>query len=242
VPTEEEIDDPTFRNMDPVPDVYESDGLHAGHLPRLLWGILSGLGHTQKPVYRGVKKLYPGYVEWKVEVTIYDYERSQDEGMEVRRVVGIHSAMVPRATFTAGVRDAARQAISRVRDQYNNKMDNSPYAYCPHRTRGSDELFVKSTFGENPKLREQVALTMALEDELNCALWELGEVRQHLAFVSASLEDEQDANQEESEDDEEDLSIHSPPRKRICFNTPAASEDGSVDSSPSGSRTREESQ
>ena len=83
---------------------------------------------------------------------------------------------------------------------------------------------------------------MALEDELNCALWELGEVRQHLIFVSASFEDEQDANQEESEDDEEDLSIHSPPRKRICFNTPAVSKDGSVDSSPSGSRTREESQ
>ena len=121
-------------------------------------------------------------------------------------------------------------------------MDNSPYAYCSRRTRGSNELFVKSSFGENPKLREQVALTMALEDELDCALWELGEVRQRLAFISAFLKDEQDANQEGSEDDEEDLSIHSPPRKRICLNTPAINEDGSVNSSPSGSHTREESQ
>ena len=65
-------------------------------------------------MYRGIKKQYSGYVEWKVEVTIYDYERSGDEGMYVHRVVGIHSAMTPRATFTAGVQDAARQAISRV--------------------------------------------------------------------------------------------------------------------------------
>ena len=121
-------------------------------------------------------------------------------------------------------------------------MVDSPYAYCPRRTCGSNEPFVKRPFGENPKLREQVALTMALEDELDCALWELGDVRQRLAFITTLLEDEHDANQKESEDEEDDLSIHSPPRKRICLNTHAIDEDGSVDSSPLGSRTREESQ
>ena len=89
--------------MDHVPDVYESDDLHTGHLPRLRWGILSRLGQMQKPIYRGIKKQYSGYVEWDVEVTIYDYERSEDEGMDVHQIVGIHSAMTPRATYTTGV-------------------------------------------------------------------------------------------------------------------------------------------
>ena len=162
--------------------------------------------------------------------------------MDVRRVVGIHSAKRPRATFTASFRDA-RQAISRVQDQYNSKMVDSPYAYCPRRTHGSNELFVKGAFRENPKLREQVALTMALEDKLDRALWELGDVRQCLAFITSLLKDEHEVNQGEPvEDEEEVMSIHSPPCKRICLNAPTSEEEGSVDSSPSGSRTREESQ
>ena len=80
---------------------------------------------------------------------------------------------------------------------------------------------------------------MALEDELDWALWELGDVCQCLAFVTSLLEDEHDANQgEPAEGEEEAMSIDSPPHKRIYLNAPGIEEEGSIDSSPLGFHTR----
>ena len=61
-----------------------------------------------------------GY-SWKVQVTPYEKCIADD----VHRIHRIHEATAPRATFEAGMEDAARQALALLHHEEANSMEHS---------------------------------------------------------------------------------------------------------------------
>ncbi|WVZ93096.1 hypothetical protein U9M48_039105 [Paspalum notatum var. saurae] len=81
------------------------------------------------------------------------------------QVAQLHQIPVRRSTFAAAVGDTALQAIYMVTSDYEMELIGSQYHYFPSRGLGSYEAEVNPTKHEaNPKLVQQVRLTLALDD------------------------------------------------------------------------------
>ena len=191
--------------IQPVLEAHSS-GLHAGYFPKTLWYLLQGLGYHDAPLYIGTRTPLRGrgYM-WRVHVILY--EKATDDGM--RRTRRIHYATAPRATFDAGIRDAARQALAVLRFEMDSSLRVSQFAHFPRRASGSLEVAVLPAASTDTadRLREQVCLTTALDRELTMALDEIEELHarndEQEERIRQLMEMLADQDPEEEEDPEE---------------------------------------
>jgi hypothetical protein len=113
---------------DAVPTESHSDGQEAGYFPRTLRTVLLVLGSSEPPLFIGIPRLLRGnsYL-WHVRVVIY--ERSTTD--HIRRIRQVVEAPVPRWTFEAGMREAAREALAVLRHEVDEQMAHSQYRHFP---------------------------------------------------------------------------------------------------------------
>jgi hypothetical protein len=207
--------------------LYHSKGFEAGKAPMILVEMLQRLGYTKAPVYHGLRQIYPGREEWTVEVCLY----GSPEGDDNYEIVGIHKAMAVRASFEAGIRDAARQALARVCERHRSALRGTSYDYFPRRERGSRDIKVKATTHEHSGVaREQVLLATTLHEDLDEALDELQDTRKRLRDAEAQIRELQKSlNGMSSSSDSEDQSIRSPSPKRPRRSDPSSEESSEDD-------------
>ena len=145
--------------------VYHSDGRRAGWIPAKLWEILHYLGSKKAPEYAEVKTEYADAPpEWKVEVVIYSSlpERGAYE------VTSIHYAISPRATFEAGIRDVAHQALLVLCHRHNDDLIFTQFSHYPQRISGFTDITATPVIVEGTiRLGEQIALALELSQELD---------------------------------------------------------------------------
>lgn len=164
--------------------IHKSNGEKAGIFPKLLRRMLRYLGHQEWPLYQGFEEVVNGREEWRVEVLI-DTQKHKPL---------IFEAYGRRCTFEAGICDAARQAISRVRDMYADELSNTPYRYFPHRRICNTRKRI-CRYNKHPRrqhdpnlLIQQIRLTKALDAVCDDALDELRETRFMLREREEELE------------------------------------------------------
>jgi hypothetical protein len=105
-----------------VPTESHSDGRDASYFPRTLRAVLLALDSSKPPLFFGTLRLLPGnsYL-WHVRVVIYE-RPTTDRIHRIRQVV---EALAPRWTFEAGMREAAHEALAVVRDEADERMEQS---------------------------------------------------------------------------------------------------------------------
>ncbi|WVZ88943.1 hypothetical protein U9M48_035410 [Paspalum notatum var. saurae] len=155
-----------------------------GSLPMLLWNILREHGHQKMPEYVGHKFKMDDRAEWSVDVRIFHAMMDNGEF----QVAQIHQSPVRRSTFVAAVRDATLQAIYRVAKDYEMELMGSQYHYFPSRGLDSYEAEVNPTkYEANPKLVQQVRLTLAMDDMVHSFQQELKETRARLRQAESTI-------------------------------------------------------
>jgi hypothetical protein len=161
------------------PAEFYSDGQLAGYFARTLWYLLQGLGYHDAPLFKGVRvPLGDRGYSWTVEVTMFEKPSADD----LRRVRRVHTATAPRATFEAGIEDAARQALAVLCRENRQDLRLTQFGKFPQRPSGSLEVIFAPVNNEpDLRLREQVRLTAALYAELDRALDELEDLHQRHA-------------------------------------------------------------
>jgi hypothetical protein len=113
---------------DAVPTESHSGGQEAGYFPRTLRTVLLALGSSEPPLFIGILRLlrgnsYLGYV------CVVIYERSMTD--RIRRIRQVVEAPAPRWTFEAGMREAAREALTVLRHEADEQMAHSQYRHIP---------------------------------------------------------------------------------------------------------------
>jgi hypothetical protein len=94
------------------PSKSHDDGRRAGYFPGELRSLLRTLDYHAKPLYVGNKtRLCSKGYKWEVHVVLH----KKTNGTGEHRVCKVHHASASRATFTAGIRDAARQPLMGLR-------------------------------------------------------------------------------------------------------------------------------
>jgi hypothetical protein len=149
-----------------------SDGRHVGYFPRTLGELLRSLGYHAALLYVGMSTLLRGSTfVWNVHVVLY--ERATTD--RIRRTSQIHEATAPRATFEAGIRDAARQALTVLHHKEDDTMDHSQFRHFPSRPYGGSNTVVLPAGHGDPVgcLHEQVCLIRAMDGELDQAMFEV---------------------------------------------------------------------
>ena len=149
----------------------ESNGLHAGYFPLTLKKLLSGLGYHDAPTYFGKRMplRYHGYI-WRVWVETYEQPTSN----HTRIVRKTYYASSARATFEDGIRDAAREALARIRYEMDEELDHQQYAHFPMKAHeGSDAYVLHPRNEATEQLKEQVNFTLHQDEEMTRVLEEL---------------------------------------------------------------------
>ena len=109
-------------HRDAVPTESHSDGQDAGYFSRTLWTVLLALGSSEPPLFIGTPRLLCGnsYL-WHVRVVIYE-RPTTDRICCIRQVV---EAPAPRWMLEAGMREAAREALTVLRHEADEQMVHS---------------------------------------------------------------------------------------------------------------------
>jgi hypothetical protein len=144
------------------PSESHDDGWTTGYFLRELRSLLRMLDYHTEPLYIGKKTpLHSKGYKWEVHVVIYEKLRGTGE----RRVCLVYQPSAPRATFTARIRDAARQAVIVLRHLESAVLRHTQYHrhFLLKETDGSD-VRVNDKVHNDPtgRLGEQVRLTMAM--------------------------------------------------------------------------------
>jgi hypothetical protein len=161
-----------------VPTESHSDGQNAGYFPRTLRTVLLALGYSEPPLFIGVLRLLRGnsYL-WCVWVIIYE-RRVTDHICRIHHVV---EATTPRWTFEGGMREAAREALTLLRHEAEEQIEQSQYCHFPSCAREGDEVVVMPV-GDRDHIgcfTDQVKLTRALVRDLNEAIKEVNLLGEH---------------------------------------------------------------
>jgi hypothetical protein len=202
---------------------FYNGGLEAGKIPKMLWKMLEELGYEKQPEYFGTQVTYEGSEPvWHVQVYIFtpkplrgDYE-----------VVKIHTAIASRRSFNAGICDVARQAYMVTHSRHCQILDGTEYAHFPQQASGSTYIHMELIQDEmNFKLKKQVALTTTLTKELDSTTEEVefwqGKYEEAMKTIR-KLKHRCPQDLETLLDEEiEELSLHSPPRKMATRAPPA---------------------
>ena len=141
-----------------------SDGKDAGYFPKTLRYLLNGLGYHNPPLYIGTRTPIRGErYRWEVRVILY--EKVTDDG--AKHIRSIHYASAPRATFRAGISDAAHRALEVIRREEDDVLRNSQFAHFPQRANDEFDAVVMPFNGKNNtgRLRDQVQITGGMDSE-----------------------------------------------------------------------------
>jgi hypothetical protein len=105
-----------------VPMESHSNAQNADYFPRTLWTVLLALHFSEPPLFIGTPRLLcvNSYL-WRVRVVIYE-RPTTDRIHHIRQVV---EAPAPRWTFEAGKREAAREALSILGHEADDRMAHS---------------------------------------------------------------------------------------------------------------------
>ena len=144
-----------------------SSGLHAGYLPNALEYMLRGLGYDDTPIYFGERTplRHSGYA-WRVRVVIF--KKPEEEYVSIERAT--YYAPAPRATFEDGIRDAAREALARIRQEMDEELRHTQYAHLPMKAHEDARTVVRrARNGDSERLKELVKYTTA-HDEVTASL------------------------------------------------------------------------
>jgi hypothetical protein len=154
---------------------HKSNGDKAGESPKILCEMLQYLGYQERPLYQGFKEVVNDREEWRVEVFIHTQKPNKPLIIE---------AACRRATFFAGIRDAACQAMYRLRDMYADDLSTTPYHYFPRRRICNTEKEILHYYKKKHHhqhdtvlIQLQIRLTMALVAVCDDAFDELREAR-----------------------------------------------------------------
>jgi hypothetical protein len=110
------------RTQLPYQDVrkFQHDGSNTGKISKMHWKILQELGYAKQPKYYKTQLTYEGSeLVWHVQVYIFTPKPLQG----VFEVEKTHSAIAPRRTFYAGIRDAAHQAYMDTCSRHHQLLD-----------------------------------------------------------------------------------------------------------------------
>jgi hypothetical protein len=189
----------------------------------MLWKMLQELGYEKQLEYFGTRITYEGSEPvWHVHVYIFTPKPLRG----VYEVEKIHAIIASRRSFHTGICDAARQAYLVVRSHHCQLLDGIEYAHFPQQASGSAYIHVKHVQDErNFNLKKQVALTATLTKELDSTIEEVG-------FWQGKYEEEMRTIQKMkyrypqdletlSDEEAEEFSLHSPPRKMATRAPPA---------------------
>jgi hypothetical protein len=113
---------------DAVPTESHSGGQEAGYFPRTLRTVLLALGSSEPPLFIGILRLLRGN-SYLGHVCVVIYERSMTD--RIRRIRQVVEAPAPRWTFEAGMREAAREALTVLRHEADEQMAHSQYRHIP---------------------------------------------------------------------------------------------------------------
>jgi len=189
--------------LQPVVELH-SDGKDAGYFPRTLRYLLNGLGYHNPPLYIGTRTPIRGE-RYKWEVRVVVYEKITDDGAKhIRR---LHYASAPRATFRAGIADAARRALDVLRREEDDVLRNSQFAHFPQRANSTLDAEVMPFTGKDNtgRLSDQVQLTEAMDKAYIELLDEVDDLYRLYDEEEERIKwRENDGVSEEEEDPEED--------------------------------------
>jgi hypothetical protein len=122
-----------------MPMESHSDGQRAGYFPRTLRTLLLVLGYSEHPLFIGSLRLLHGNSHlWCVPVIIYK-RPTTDHIRHIRHVV---EATTPRWTLEGGMRAAAREALTLLRHEAEEQMEQSHYWHFLSRAREGAEAMV----------------------------------------------------------------------------------------------------
>jgi hypothetical protein len=155
-----------------------SDGQDACYFRRTLWTVLLALGSSEPLLFIGTPRLLRGnsYL-WRVCVVIYE-RPTTDRIHRIRQVV---EAPVPRWTFEAGMREAAREALAILRHEVDEQMTHSQYRHFLSRAEEGAEAIILPAEGHDHIgcFTDQVKLTHALVRNLDEAIKDVKLLGEH---------------------------------------------------------------
>jgi hypothetical protein len=135
--------------------------MHAGYLPKTHADLFKPLEYHDSPLYTGTLiPLCGDTYAWEVQVTLY--EKATKGG--VHRVHQVNEDTTPRATFNAGIKDVAYQALAALWREEIDVICQLQYHLFSRRAPDSAAVHVPSTQrnDQGGYLKEQVRLTHAL--------------------------------------------------------------------------------
>jgi hypothetical protein len=122
--TRKHVRAPPRRNV--VPTESHNDGQNAGYFLMTMRTVLLALSSSELPLFIETLRLLHGnsYL-WRVHVVIYERPTTN----RIRRICQVVEAPAPRWTFTAGMREAAHEALAVLRHEADEKMAHLQYRH-----------------------------------------------------------------------------------------------------------------
>jgi hypothetical protein len=140
--------------------------------------MLLALGSSEPPLFIGTPRLLRGnsYL-WRVRVMIYERPTTD----HIRRIRQVVEAPVPRCSFEASMREAAREALAILHHEAGERMTHSQYHHFPSRAEEGAEAIILPAGGHNHMgcFSDQVKLTRALVRNLDEAIKEVKLLGEH---------------------------------------------------------------
>jgi hypothetical protein len=138
----------------------------------------------------------------------------------------IYAAIASRRSFNARICDDARQAYMVIRSRHRQLLDGTKYAHFPQRASGSTYIHVEPVQDEwNFKLKKQVALIATLTKELDSTTEEVkfwqGKYEEAMKTIRKMKHRYPQDLETLSDEETEEFSPHSPPRKLATRAPPA---------------------
>jgi hypothetical protein len=136
-----------------------------------------GTGYSEPPLFVGVRLLRGNLYLWRVRVIIYE-RPTTDHIHRIRHVV---KATIPRWTFEGGMREVAREALTLLRHEAEEQMEQSQYRHFPSCAREGAEAVVMPA-GDRDHIgcfADQVKLTLTLARDLDEAVKEVNLLGEH---------------------------------------------------------------
>jgi hypothetical protein len=194
---------------------FHNNGLEAGNIPKMLWKMLQELGYEKQPEYFGTQVTYEGFEPvWHLQVYIFTLKPLRG----VYEVEKIHATIPSRCSFNTGISDAARQAYMVIHSHHRQLFDGTEYAHFPQRASGSAYIHVEHVQDEgNFKLKKQVGITATLTKELDSTMEEVefwqGKYEEAMKTIQKMMRRYPHDLETLSDEETEEFSPHSPPRK-----------------------------
>jgi hypothetical protein len=167
---------PSHRNA--VPTKSHSDGQNAGYFSRTLRTVLLALGYSEPPLFIGVLRLLRGKSSlWCVHVIIYERPLTS----HIHRIHHVVEATTLRWTFEGGIREVAWEALTLLRHEAEEQIEQSQYRHFPSQAWEGVQAVVMP-MGERDHIGcfvDQVKLTRALVWDHDEAINEVNLLGEH---------------------------------------------------------------